>query len=87
MVKSVSHLRAPPTCATPALYGSHRYDATSLTPRAEIVDQLAAVRGRVFLLLLDDLLHDDIKATMAFDGVTIGIRDGLTEFSAFGSRH
>jgi len=34
----------------------------------EIVDHFAAVGGRVFLLLLDDLLHDDIEAAMAFDG-------------------
>ena len=27
------------------------------------------MRGRVFLLLLDDLLHDDIEAAMEFDGV------------------
>ena len=35
----------------------------------ETVDHFAAVRGRVFLLLLDDLLHDDIEGAMAFDGV------------------
>ena len=35
----------------------------------EIVDHFAAVGGRVFLLPLDDLLHDDIEAAMAFDGV------------------
>lgn len=35
----------------------------------EIVDHFAAVAGRVFLLLLDDLLHDDIEVAMVFDGV------------------
>ena len=48
--------------------------AANLTPRpcppeAEIVDHVAAVGGRVFLLLLVDLLHDDTEAVMAFDGV------------------
>ena len=43
----------------------------------EIVDESSAVGGRVFLLPLDDLLHDDIKAGVVFDGVPIGIGDGL----------
>ena len=34
-----------------------------------MVDHFAAVEGRVFLLPLDDLLHDGIEAAMAFDGV------------------
>ena len=31
----------------------------------------SAVGGRVFLLPLDDLLHDDIEAGVAFDGVLL----------------
>ena len=36
-----------------------------------MVDHSSAVRGRVFLLPLDDLLHDDIEAGVAFDGVLL----------------
>ena len=36
---------------------------------AETVDYFAAFGGRVFLLPLDDLLHDDTEPVMAFDGV------------------
>ena len=35
----------------------------------EIVDHSSAVGGRVFLLPLVDLLHDDIQAGVAFDGL------------------
>ena len=62
--------------------------ATSATPfewprEVEIVDHCAGVRGRVFLLLLVDLLHDDIEAAMAFDGVPIGSSDGWQENRRF----
>ena len=41
----------------------------ALEPLRQGVDHFAAVGGRVFLLPLDDLLHDDTEAAMAFDGV------------------
>ena len=44
-----------------------------------MVDHFAAVGGRVFLLPLDDLFHDDIEAARAFDGVPIGISGSLAE--------
>ena len=34
-----------------------------------MVDHSSAVGGRVFLLPLDDLLHEDIEVAMTFDGV------------------
>jgi len=58
----------------------HRWIAAGQLDReAEIVDPFAAVRGRVFLLPMVDLLHDDIEAAMAFDPVPIGSSDGLAE--------
>ena len=67
-------------CAPPGLIG-WRVGPTPppCPPEAEIVNQSSGVGGRVFLLPLDDLLHDDIEAGVGFDGVPIGIRDGLAE--------
>jgi hypothetical protein len=50
---------------------------------ADIVDHFAAVGSRVFLLPVDDLLRDDIEAAMAFDGVPIGLSDGLPKNRRF----
>ena len=62
--------RAPPMCATPPFVRWPPIRRHGLDPReAEIVDHVAAVGGRVFLLSLVDLLHDDTEAVMAFDGV------------------
>ena len=36
---------------------------------------------------MDDLLHDDIEAAIAFDGVPIGISDGLAELLHFYLSH
>ena len=48
-----------------------------------MVDHVAAVGGRVLQLPLEVLLHDDIEAATAFDGVPIGISDGLPEEGRF----
>ena len=44
-----------------------------------MVDPSCSGRGRRFLLRLVDLIHDGVEAAMAFDGVPIGIGDGLPE--------
>ena len=49
----------------------------------EVVDHFPDVGGRVFLLPLDDLLHDDIEAVMTFDRVPIGFSDGLANNRRF----
>ena len=57
--------------------------APARPPEAEIVDHSWAVGGRVFLLRLDDLFHDDIEAGKAFDHRPIGIGDGLPKNRPF----
>ena len=44
-----------------------------------MVDHSCSGRDRRFLLHLVDLIDDGIEAAMAFDGVPIGISDGLPE--------
>ena len=48
-----------------------------------MVDPSCSGRGRRFLLCLVDLVHDGVEAAMAFDGVPIGIGDGLPEGRRF----
>ena len=45
----------------------------------EIVDHSRSGRGRHFLLRLADPVHAGVEAAMAFDGVPIGISDGLPQ--------
>ena len=65
---------------------AHEYDGTALTPEAEIVDPSRSGRGRRFLFRLVDLVHDGVEAATAFDGVPIGISEGLPEPRRFRSR-
>ena len=44
-----------------------------------MVDPSCSGPGRRFLLSLVDLIHDGVEAAMAYDGVPIGISDGLPE--------
>ena len=48
-----------------------------------MVDPSCSGRGRRFLLRLVDLIHDGVDAAMAFDGVPIGIGDGLPKNRCF----
>ena len=48
-----------------------------------MVDPSCSGRGRRFLLRLVDLIHDGVEAAMVFDGVPIGIGDGLPEGRRF----
>ncbi len=77
MVKSVSHLVShlcePPPIGKVATHTTPR----PCPPEAENVNHFAAVGSRAFLLLLDDILHDDIEAAMVFDG---GFQVGANRF-------
>ena len=48
-----------------------------------MVDHSCPGQGRRFLGRLVDLVHDGVEAAMAFDGVPIGISDGLPEGEDF----
>ena len=54
-----------------------------LPPEVEIVDQSYHGRNHRFLTRLRDLFHDGVEVAVAFDGIPIGISDGLPEGRRF----
>ena len=48
-----------------------------------MVDPSCSGRDRRFLLRLVDLVHDGVKAAVAFDGVPIGFSDGMPKNRRF----
>ena len=56
----------------------HRRD-----PRRRKLDPSRSGRGRRFLVRVVDLTHDGVESAVAFDGVPIGISDGLPKNRRF----